>query len=341
VYDQFFDNSRDIPITPRKISTDPVLYTHIYNYPEQGKKIAYLFYTDFISDYNKSLYNAFAKFKQEGVTDLIVDLRYNPGGDISAATYLGSLIAPRQEVENKSVFTILSYNPWLNAFFDAAEIGRNDYLGVYREKVEPNPLDVNLNLNNVYILATNFTYSASELTTFCLRPYTNVVHVGDNTGGKYSASWTIHAYDTFPDKNGYDRAITVYDEIELTEEKKFLLKNWAMQPIVATYTDKNGKDFLNPGYLIPDYPVSSLENTPSTWVAIGDSTDYLLSAAISLITGQPIAPSVALSRGIPEIKMREADLCSPKEEKIRRSVNLDNIPFTPADFKKLQETKNN
>lgn len=83
------------------------------------------------------------------------------------------------------------------------------------------------------------------------------------------------------------------------------------------------------------------ENTPSTWVAIGNSTDYLLSAAISLITGQPIAPSVALSRGIPEIKMREADLCSPKEEKIRRSVNLDNIPFTPADFKKLQETKNN
>ena len=82
------------------------------------------------------------------------------------------------------------------------------------------------------------------------------------------------------------------------------------------------------------------ENTPSTWVAIGDSTDYLLSEAIYLITGQHITPTVPLSiRSIPEIKMREADLCSPKEEKIRRSVNLDNIPFTPADFKKVQETK--
>lgn len=338
VYDQLFETYRDISITPRKINTDPVLYTHVYNYPEQGKKIAYLFYTDFISNYNQSLYNAFAKFKEVEATDLIVDLRYNPGGDISAATYLGSLIAPRSEVEKKSVFTILSYNPWLNAFFDAEEISRSDSLGVYRQKVEPNPLDANLDLKNVYIIATNFTYSASELTTFCLRPYMKVNHVGSITGGKYTASWTIHAYNTFPDENGYNRAVNVYDEIELNEEEKFSLKNWAMQPIVATYTDKNENNFLNPGYLIPDYPVTSLENDPASWVAIGDSTDYLLSVAISLITGQPIAPSVALSRGIPEIKMREADLCSPKEEKIRRSVNVDNIPFTSTNLKKLQET---
>ncbi|MCW1735000.1 S41 family peptidase [Anaerorudis cellulosivorans] len=168
VFDQFYKNPHDISITPRKINTDPVLYTHVYHYPEQGKKIAYLFYAEFISNYNKSLFNAFSKFNREGVTDLIVDLRYNPGGDISAATYLGSLIAPRTEVENKSVFTILSYNPWINAFFDEEGISRSDSLGVYREEVESNPLDANLNLNNVYILATNFTYSASELTTFCL-----------------------------------------------------------------------------------------------------------------------------------------------------------------------------
>jgi len=340
VYDQFFDNSRYIPITPRKISTDPVLYTHVYHYPEQGKKIAYLFYTEFISNYNQSLFNAFAKFNREGVTDLIVDLRYNPGGDISAATYLGSLIAPRTEVENKSVFTILSYNPWINAFFDKEGISRSDRLGVYREKVEPNPLDANLNLNNVYILATNFTYSASELTTFCLRPYMNVVHVGDSTGGKYTASWTIHAYNPFPDENGYDRVIPVYEENDLSEEEKFSLENWAMQPIVAKYTDKNSTDFVDQGCLIPDYPVASQENNPSTWVAIGDSTDYLLSKAILLITGQTITQSLPLStRSIPEIKMKPSRLSSPKEERIRQSVNLDHIPFTPADLRKLRESK--
>lgn len=341
VRDQFFENPRKISITPRKISTDPVLYTHVYHYPEQSKKIAYLFYTEFISNYNQSLYNAFAQFNREGVTDLIVDLRYNPGGDISAATYLGSLIAPRTEVVNKSVFTVLSYNPWLNTFFDEEGISRSDHLGVYREKVEPNPLDANLNLNNVYIIATNYTYSASELTTFCLRPYMNVVHVGDSTGGKYTASWTIHAYNTFPDKNGYNRVMTVYDESGLSEEEKFSLKNWAMQPIVAKYTDKNGTDFVDQGCLIPDYPVASQENNPSAWVAIGDSTDYLLAKAISLITGQTIMRSLPLStRSMPSIKMKDAGLSSPKEERIRQSVNLDHIPFTPADLRKLRETKN-
>lgn len=84
------------------------------------------------------------------------------------------------------------------------------------------------------------------------------------------------------------------------------------------------------------------ENTPSTWVAIGDSTDYLLSEAIYLITGQHITPTVPLSiRSIPEIKMKGVGFFSPKEERIRQKVNLDNIPFTPADFKKLQEAKNN
>lgn len=252
---------------------------------------------------------------------------------------MSSLIAPRTEVENKSVFTILSYNPWINAFFDAEGISRSDYLGNYREEAEHNPLDANLNLNNVYILATNYTYSASELTTFCLKPYMNVIHVGENTGGKYTASWTIHAYNTFTDENGYDRAIPVYDDVELTEEEKFSLKNWAMQPIVATYADKNSKDFQNPGYLIPDYPVASQENSPSTWVAIGDSTDYLLAEAISLITGQTTQSVPLSTRSIPEIKMKPSGLSSPKEERIRQSVNLDPIPFTPADLRKLRETR--
>jgi hypothetical protein len=339
VFDQFFENPRNISITPRKINTDPVLYTHVYHYPEQGKKIAYLFYTEFISNYNQSLFNAFAKFNREGVTDLIIDLRYNPGGDISAATYLGSLIAPRQEVENKSIFTILSYNPLINLFFDEEGISRSDSLGVYRKNIEHNPLDANLNLNNVYIIATNSTYSASELTTFCLRPYMNVVHIGDSTGGKYTASWTVHAYNTFPDENGYNRAMPVYDEKELSEEEKLALKNWAMQPIVAKYTDKNGNDFIDQGCLIPNYPVASQEEMPATWVAIGDSTDYLLSKAIYLITGQSISRSTILSKNIPEIKMRDAHLYSPQEEKIKESVNLDNIPLTPVDIEKLKEMR--
>ena len=43
----------------------------------------------------------------------------------------------------------------------------------------PNPLTANLNLNKVYVIATSGSVFASELTTFCLRPYMNVIHIGE------------------------------------------------------------------------------------------------------------------------------------------------------------------
>jgi hypothetical protein len=37
--------------------------------------------------------------------------------------------------------------------------------------------------------------------------------------------------------------------------------------------------------------------------------------------------------------MRDAHLYSPQEEKIKESVNLDNIPLTPVDIEKLKEMR--
>ena len=41
--------------------------------------------------FDDELNTAFAKFKAENVTDLIVDLRYNGGGSVRTATYLASM----------------------------------------------------------------------------------------------------------------------------------------------------------------------------------------------------------------------------------------------------------
>ncbi|MBP9032171.1 MAG: hypothetical protein KBF95_08590 [Dysgonomonadaceae bacterium] len=50
---------RDISITPTVISTNPVLLDSIYEIGD--KKIGYLFYTDFISEFNNSLFQEFSK----------------------------------------------------------------------------------------------------------------------------------------------------------------------------------------------------------------------------------------------------------------------------------------
>ena len=330
VYDQHMQNAKQLSITPRTVNTDPVLFSKIYEIG--GKKIGYLFYTDFISDYNQSLYNAFSAFKQAGVTDLVLDLRYNHGGAVTAATYLSSLIAPRSAVQNKSVFTIMSYNNTLNTYFDRQGWSRSDSLGVY-DKTESNPLDANLDLSKIYIIATGSSYSASELTTFCLAPFMNVIHIGENTGGKFTASWTLHAYKSFPDKNGNNRAIPIYDEADLTASEKTKLANWAMQPIVAKYTDKDNNSFESPGYLVPDYAVPTEEYNPATWVPIGDTSDYLFAKAISLITGQ----TLSATRSVPATRMVDANLFSPRGEKIKESVNLDNIKLSPQDIKNIRE----
>ena len=307
---------KEVAISPSVLATNPVLYTEIYEIG--GKKIAYLFYTDFISNYNSSLYEAFSRFKQAGVTDLVLDLRYNHGGAVTAATYLASLIAPRAVVESKSPYARMSYNKELNAYFDEKNISRTDSLGVYAADL-PNPLGANLNLNKVYIIATNDSYSASELTTFCLKAYMNVVHIGGNTGGKYTASWTIHPYD---DEIG----VPIYEESKLSAPLKTKLENWAMQPIVAKYTNKNDKDFSTPGYLVPDHALVEGFGYLSAWTQIGDTKDVLLGQALYLITGDAsFKPSMSAA---PQ-RMRSsvdatARLKNPKERR-SESVLLDNV----------------
>ena len=307
---------RIVTVTPKTIQTNPVLYNRIYE--AGGKKIGYLFYTDFISNYNDSLYSVFSSFRQAGVTDLVLDLRYNHGGALTAASYLCSMIAPAAVVQNKSPLVIMSYNDFLNSAFDKEKVSRTNSLGVYGDK-EKDPLGANLNLNKVYIIATGDSYSASELTTFCLKPYIEVVHIGENTGGKYTASWTLHPYDS-------DIGVYIYSPASLTTAEKAKLGNWAMQPIVAKYTNKSGADFSNPGYLVPDYPLKEGFGYIRNWTDIGDPADVYLGEALYLITGdinyKPVPPP-SLSR-VKALPQAGVTLHNPRDVR-REAVIIDNL----------------
>jgi C-terminal processing protease CtpA/Prc len=324
-------NPRRVTITPGNFNTNPVLHTSIHAI-EDNKKIGYLFYTGFFSNFNESLYNAFIEFRQAGVTDLVLDLRYNPGGDVSAAVYLASMIAPRDAVEKNSVFAIMQYNQYINRNF---RIDGNQRLGRFRAD-HPNPINANLNLDKVYIITSRRSASASELITFCLRPYLTVAHIheyipqlGEKTAGKYTASWTVHAFDNFTlDIGGekVNRAQTVYGNSQLTAAKKDELKNWAMQPIVARYTDRDGNDFSAQGGLVSPFPVQSLEGAPHRWGQIGDREEYLFAKAISLITDKPYRAAV---RSASDRQLIQTEFRSQSEELLRRAVHLDNVQTLP------------
>lgn len=325
---------KDVTIAPEVINTNPVYCDSIYEVP--GHKVGYLFYTDFIANYNDSLYKVFSKFKQAGVTDLVLDLRYNHGGAVTAATYLSSLIAPKSAVENKSPFVKMSYNDYINGVFDyyynnasdanKSKYDRTDYLGNYDSSGEQNPVDANLNLTKVYIIATGDSYSASELTTFCLKSYMDVVHIGENTGGKYVASWTIHPYNE-------NLGVPVYDSTSISEANKALLKNWAMQPIVAKYTNKDGEDFSSPGYLVPDHSLTEGNGYITNLTQIGDTKDTFLGEALYLITGdEAYKPSYSSSASKIKALSRSKVLNLSNPRDIRKSsVILDNVKSPPSE----------
>ena len=147
----------------------------------------------------------------------------------------------------------------------------------------------------------------------------------NKTSGKYTASWTIHAYNNY---NG--RVQSVYRETNLSDIEKNKLRNWAMQPIVGRYTDKDDKDFIATNGLIPNHPIAetnSNERNTAKWKPIGDTDDYLFAKAISLITGKPY--TVSQTRSALNIQLHDTEFYSPMESVLREGVIIDKPKMLP------------
>lgn len=326
---------KDVTVTPRKIKTNPVLKDSIYTIGD--KKIGYLFYTSFIDNYNNELHKVFSKFKAANVTDLVLDLRYNHGGAISAATYLSSLIAPASAVQAKSPFVKLNFNKFLMS----QDWGATYKLGNYSED-EQDPMTANLNLNTVYYIGTGDSFSAAELTPHCLRAVMdNVVHIGNKTGGKYTASVTITPYRPFNNEKGQPTVNRVYNESKLSSDDKKVLRNWAMQPIVAVYTDKNDKDFSVDDGLIPTGENELKEGFGyfANWRPLGDTKDVFLGQALYLITGdEQYKPKQPSSRGYNQLPEETKEMMSPAEKIYSESVWLNTIDIPQNELQEALES---
>lgn len=248
-------SSTTVSMTAEELTLDPVMIHDVIEI--EDKKIGYLFYAQYIGKFNSSLNNVFGEFQVAGITDLVLDVRYNPGGGSDASTLLCSSIAPENVVSNEDILVQSQCNSIFKEFLDE---NFPDWLIRRFDKNVP----VKLNLNHIYILATGNSASASELTITGLDPYMDVIHIGTNTHGKYTSSITIQPTDNS------GKVIASID-------------NWALQPIVAKYANAQGvTDFVD-GFT-PDYEV---EDVLLPAIPLGDPTEPLLAKAIELITGQP------------------------------------------------------
>ncbi|WP_242132004.1 S41 family peptidase [Aestuariivivens marinum] len=242
-----------ITLNKVELCENPIFKTDIFDLG--SKKVGYLMYNGFTADYDAQLNTVFGDFKASNIDDLVLDLRYNPGGSVNTAILLASMITGQ--------FTgdVFSTEEW-NTAFQAAIENENPELLINRFVNNDAGASLNsLNLTKVYIIATDFSASASELVINSLDPYVDVIHIGKNTEGKYQASTTL------------------YDSEDFSREGVNPSHSYAMQPLIFKSLNSVGKTDYSNG-LTPDI---HLEEDYLNLGTLGNVNETLLAAALAAI----------------------------------------------------------
>lgn len=174
----------DLTATRSVVVENPVALTKVVDLPNTGKKLGYVLYSQFIPGseedaqaYDNQLRQAFADFKAAGISELVLDLRYNGGGYISSAEVLSTLIG--KNVNSSKIFYVEQWNKTYTEYY-SKQYGGSYFNHGFRN--EPNALGGAL--DRVFVLTSNGTASASELVINGLKPYMEVITIGEHTYGK-------------------------------------------------------------------------------------------------------------------------------------------------------------
>ncbi len=220
-------------------------------FEESGKKTGYLYIYDFPDGMMQSLNQKFSVFKAAGVQELILDLRYNYGGSVSSAAALCSLIP--SGISSGSPFIIYKGNK------NGGEVKRT-----FSQQIayDPHALDFNtlhanaLGLNKVYVLTSGSTASASEIVINNLKPYLQVIQVGEKTLGKDMAGFAIE------------------------DKKKPKKISWQIHPVIYKVFNASGEGGYNSG-IAPQILVDEYNSLPLR--PLGDSGETLIASALQKI----------------------------------------------------------
>ena len=230
---------------------------------KDGHTIGYMVYNHFTvgldetdmtdTTYDTQMIEIMKKFQSQEVTDFVLDLRYNGGGNLLSAQKMTTMLAPKSALNQ--TFCILEEN-------DLQKDRRSSY--ALESKLVS---ETNLNLSRLYVLVSAASASASELVVNALIPYfgrENIILIGAQTEGKNVGSITY----------GIDQDY-----------------GYLLYPITFHIYNKDHKADYAEGF-IPDVKCNEL-STEVKFYPFGDEREIMLNEAISRITGQHILESKA------------------------------------------------
>lgn len=241
------------PVAKELTSYYTFLQAPLYNIISIGdKNIGYLQISHFDVGLAQSLQNIFNEFKSQNVNEVVLDLRYNGGGDVSSATALSILLAPN--IDQDDLFITFKGNQ------NGGEINQS-----FKQSLEMNEATVSYNelrqssltLNRVFVLCGNNTASASEIIINNLKPYITVVTIGEQTLGKDMAGFSI-------------------------EDNRAGQQGWVLFPVIYKLYNAYGKGDYSNG-IVPDIELNELTNLELYY--LGNQNEILLNKAINIISG--------------------------------------------------------
>ncbi|MBR5300860.1 MAG: PDZ domain-containing protein [Bacteroidales bacterium] len=155
---------------------DPVLHASILSDPDNAAtKIGYMVYESFDLGSQDILEETIADFAEAGITDLILDLRFNAGGAVAQSRWLSGCIAG--EANGSKTFTKVVYND------GKTENWTFDY--GYNNDTDPLGKPKSLGLDRLFVICSYNTASAAELVINSLRGIDFPVKlIGCRTEGK-------------------------------------------------------------------------------------------------------------------------------------------------------------
>ncbi|HEY9063628.1 MAG TPA: S41 family peptidase, partial [Burkholderiaceae bacterium] len=183
--------TRNVTLTAGVITSTPV--QNIKTLPAPNSQVGYMLFNDHVATSEQLLIDGITQLRNAGVTDLVLDIRYNGGGYLDIASELAYMIAGPAPTTGKT-FETLSFNdknPFQLTDAQRTTPFHSTTQGFSAKSGAALPY---LGLSRVYVLAGTGTCSASEAIVNGLRGVGVTVNlIGATTCGK--------PYGFFPQDN--------------------------------------------------------------------------------------------------------------------------------------------
>jgi C-terminal processing protease CtpA/Prc len=201
--------SRKVTLTTASISTSPVLVTTTIT--TATGDVGYIVFNDHIATAEFDLSVAVQSLSSAGISDLVIDLRYNGGGFLALASQLAYMIAGTAPTSGKAFESLIfndkhtTFNPITNELLQPL-LFLSETIGL-SSMLPAGTAVPTLNLSRVYIIAGEDTCSASEAIINSLQGIGfETILIGGTTCGK--------PYGFYPQ----DNCVTTYFSIQFAGE---------------------------------------------------------------------------------------------------------------------------